>query len=134
MYDRLELEGVECEDCCLISIRFRNGCMAQININQFQKPNVCTIEVIGTKGNLLLDMSTLKIADDDSGDWQQKDYMDGMDPMDAHEARFALQADMMMNAAEGQPCHLATLEEARTNLRVALAAKESYETKKIIQL
>ncbi len=134
MYDRLQLQGVECEDSCLISLRFRNGCLAQININQFQKPNASTIEIVGTQGNLLLDMSVLSFAADDSGNWESHDYMEGLRPMEAHEERFAMQANLMLDAAAGKPCHLATLEEARDNLRVALGAKESYQTKKIIQL
>lgn len=134
MYDQLEIKGVECEDCCLISIRFRNGGMAQITINQFQIPNICTLEMIGTEGNLKLDMSTLMYCDNYETRWEETDYMDGMAPMDVHEARFALQANMMLDAIDGKACHLATLDEARANLRVALAAKESYETKKIIQL
>ena len=134
MYDRLELKGVECEDTCLISIRFRNGCMAQISMNQFQKPNVVTIEMIGTQGNIMLEHTRLKYAKDDSGQWETHDYMEGMNPMEAHENRFRMQADMMLDAVEGAPNHLTTLEEAKVNLRVALAAKDSYKTKRIIAL
>ncbi|MBS3763843.1 MAG: Gfo/Idh/MocA family oxidoreductase [Planctomycetes bacterium] len=134
MYDRLELEGVECEDSCLISIRFENGQMAQININQFQKPNVSTIDMVGTEGNLLLDHAELKFADDDSGNWETTDFQEGMTPMEIHEGRFRFQADMMMDAAEGKPDHLTTLQEAKVNLQVALAAKESYRTKQIVEL
>ena len=134
MYDRLELEGVECEDTCLISIRFSSGCLAQINMNQFQKPNTSRIEMIGTKGNLLLEHTKLRFSNDDSGNWEEQDFMDGMAPMEAHEKRFQLQANMMLDTLEGKPDHMATLEEARTNLRVALAAKESFLTKRIIDV
>lgn len=136
MYDQLELPGVEVEDTALISLRFKDGAMAQINMNQFQKPNVATIEMIGTEGNLVLDSATtaLRFANDDSGQWESIEFMDGMGPMEAHEARFALQANCFLDALEGKPCHLATLEEARANLAVALAAKESYRTKRIISL
>jgi predicted dehydrogenase len=82
----------------------------------------------------MLDMSVLKFADDDSGRWEARDFMEGLRPMEAHEARFRLQADLFLDAVEGKPCHLATLEEARDNLRVVLAAKESYATKRIIAL
>lgn len=134
MYDRLSLTGVECEDCCLIAIRFRSGALVQISMNQFQKPNTNTVEVIGTKGNLMLDMSTLKFADDDSGKWEGKNYMEGLKPMEAHEARFALQANLMLDTIEGKPSHMATLEEARLNLMIALAAKQSDREKRIIRL
>jgi predicted dehydrogenase len=134
MYDCLQLPTREVEDTALLSLRFRNGCMAQININQFQKPNVVTIEMIGTKGNLMLDMNTLKFAGDDSGRWEEQQFWAGLRPTEAHEARFRGQADMFLDILEGKPGTLTTLEEARESLRVALAAKESYATKRIVQL
>ncbi len=134
MYDRLTLTGVECEDCCLISIRFQSGALVQISMNQFQKPNTNTVEVIGTRGNLMLDLATLKFSGDDSGVWDGKNYMDGLKPMEAHEARFSLQANRMLDVIEGTPSQMATLEEARANLRVALAAKQSDREKRIIRL
>jgi hypothetical protein len=79
-------------------------------------------------------MSTLKFAGDDSGKWEGKDYMEGLKPMEAHEARFALQAGLMLDTIDGKPCHMTTLEDARDNLRVALAAKQSDREKRIIRL
>ncbi len=134
MYDRLELTGVECEDSCLISVRFECGGMAQITMNQFQKPNVATIELIGTQGNLLMEHSRVKFAADDSGQWETHDYMEGMTPLEAHENRFRMQADMMLDTIEGRPDHLSTLEDARLSLLMALAAKESYKTKRIVAI
>ncbi|MBK8086327.1 MAG: Gfo/Idh/MocA family oxidoreductase [Devosia sp.] len=135
MFDRLVLEGTDTEDTCLVSIRFESGAMANVQMNQFQKRNVAQFEFIGTRGNLMVDHSTLKFADDDSGQWQeQHDYMDGLVPVEAHQARFRLQANAMLDAIEGKPCWLATLDEARDNLRVALAAKQSWLEKRIVSL
>ena len=135
MYDRLVLQGTDVEDTCLVTIRFESGAMANVTINQFQKPNVATFEFIGEAGNLMIEHSTLKFADDDSGKWkEQRNYMDGLVPTEAHQARFRLQADAMLDAVEGKPCWLATLDEARDNLRVALAAKQSWIEKRIISL
>ena len=135
MFDRLVLEGTDVEDTCLVNIRFANGAMANVTINQFQKPNVATFEFIGDAGNLMIEHSTLKFADDDSGTWkEQRNYMDGLVPTEAHQARFRLQADAMLDAIEGRPCWLATLDEALDNLRVALAAKQSWRDKRIISL
>lgn len=135
MYDRLALEGSETEDTCLISIRFENGAMANLTINQFQKRNVARAEFIGTKGNLKLDHATLSFADDDSGHWsEQRDYMEGMVPMQAHQARFAIQARTMLDALDGVPDPLATLAEARLNLALALAAKQSWRERRFIDL
>lgn len=135
MYDRLVLDGSETEDTALISIRFENGAYANITMNQFQKRNVATTEFIGTKGNLLLEHSVLSFADDDSGTWKERhDFMDGLKPMEAHQARFTIQANAMLDAIEGKPDTLADLDDARLNLRVALAAKQSWKERRIIDL
>ncbi len=65
---------------------------------------------------------------------QIDDFMDGLVPTEAHQARFAIQANAMLDALEGKPCHLATLEEARLNLMVALGAKRSWTDRTIVSL
>jgi len=136
MYDRLALKNVECEDSALVSLRFSCGAMAQINMNQFQKPNIYTVEMIGTKGNLVMDAveSQVRFAGDDSGKWEVEDFARGLSAGELHEGRFRRQADMFMDIIEGKPGHLTTLEEARYNLRIVLAARESYEAKRIVPI
>lgn len=135
MYDRLALEGTETEDTCLVSIRFESGAMANLTINQFQKRNVANAEFIGTKGNLKLDHARLSFADDDSGRWSEsRDFMEGMVPMEAHQARFTLQAEAMLDALDGLADPLATLQDARVNLGLALAAKRSWIERRFIEL
>lgn len=135
MFDRLVLEGTNTEDTCLVTIRFASGAMATVTINQFQKPNIARFEFIGTRGNLQLEHSTLSFADDDSGKSKEsRNYMDGLVPTEAHQARFRMQADAMLDALDGKPCWLATLDDARENLKIALAAKQSWLEKRIISL
>jgi predicted dehydrogenase len=135
MFDRLVLAGIDTEDTCLVTVRFASGALATVTVNQFQKPNVARFEFIGTKGNLELEHSILRFADDDSGSFKEcRNYMEGLVPTEAHQARFRLQADAMLDALDGKPCWLATLEDARENLRVALAAKQSWQEKRIVSL
>ena len=135
MFDRLVLKGTNTEDTCLINILFDNGIMANITVNQFQKPNVNSYEFIGTKGNLKLDHSILRFADDDSGKWkEEKDYMLGLDPMEVHQNNFLLQAERILDGLDGKECDLATLEEAKLNLKVVFAAKQSWQEKKIVSI
>ena len=135
MYDRLVLQGSQTEDTCLINVRFESGVMANVVINQFQKPNTNQQEFIGTTGNLMLDHSKLIYRNSDAAiPAQTCDFMDGLVPMEAHQARFAMQANYMMDALEGGPCHLATLEDAESNLRLALSAKQSWDERRIIEL
>ena len=135
MYDRLVLKGTNTEDTCLINIFFENGIMANITVNQFQKPNINSYEFIGTKGNLKLDHSILRFADDDSGKWkEEKDYMHGLNPMEVHQHNFFLQANRILDGLEGKECDLTTLDEAKLNLNVIFAAKQSWQEKKIISI
>ena len=135
MYDRLALEGTETEDTCLVSIRFESCAMANLTINQFQKRNVANAEFIGTKGNLKLDHARLSFADDDSGHWSETRYfMEGMVQMEAHQARFTLQAEAMLDALDGLADPLATLQDARVNLGLAIAAKRSWIERRFIEL
>ncbi|MDA7544326.1 Gfo/Idh/MocA family oxidoreductase [Alphaproteobacteria bacterium] len=135
MFDRLVLTGTNTEDTCLINIRFQNNIMANITINQFQKPNIKSYEFIGTKGNLKLEHSVLSFADDDSGVWRdQINYMEGFRPLEVHQNNFLLQANNILDGFEGKSCELATLEEAKLNLKVVLAAKQSWLEKKIISI
>lgn len=135
MYDRLVLQGTQTEDTCLINIRFESGAMANVTINQFQKPNTNQQEFIGTAGNLMLDHSKLNFRNSDAAHpAESRDFMEGLDPMEAHQARFAMQANYMLDALEGSQCHLATLDEAYLNLRLALAAKQSWDERRIIEL
>jgi len=138
MYDRLVLQGVECEDSALISLRFASGVLAQINMNQFQKPNVSEIEWIGDKANLRLvnQKGELQFAADDSGQWVCEPFeTGGKSPMEIHESMFAVQAGAYLDIVEGKPSlTLATLEDARQSLRVCLAALESGRAKRTVDL
>ena len=135
MFDRLVLTGTNTEDTCLINMRFSNGVMSNITVNQFQKPNSKSYEFIGIKGNLMLTHSTLKFADDDSGFWkEEKNYMEGFNPMEVHQNNFSLQANRILDGLEGKECDLTTLDEAKLNLKVVFAAKQSWLEKKIISI
>ncbi|MBI4048147.1 MAG: hypothetical protein HY371_15165 [Devosia nanyangense] len=60
--------------------------------------------------------------------------MAGLVPIETHQERFAMQANALLDALDGKPCELATLDEARLNLKVALAAKESWLKKRIVAI
>ncbi len=138
MHDRMVFEGVECEDTALMLLRFASGAMAQVSLNQFQKPNVQVFEIIGTEGNIRLDMASLSLSTDDSGEWKPlahpRQFPAGADPLEIHEARFALQANLFLDTVSGEKTPLTTIEEARENLRVALALKESWRRRAFIRL
>jgi predicted dehydrogenase len=131
----LGIDRIEVEDTCLINLRFVSGALGNISINLFQKPNASRWEFVGREGNLTLDHSKLMRAVDDSGAFQQQqDFMAGLAPQEAHQARFERQAILMLDHLDGAPCHLCTVNEAAHVLEVALAAKQSWRERRIIAL
>ena len=136
MHDRLAFEGVECEDCVLMNLHFASGALGMIALNQFQKPNEASITFIGSEGNMSIDMISgiVSFAGDDSNKRGIENLRadDGLSALEFHESMFAIQANSFLDSMEGKPDSLATLEDAAANLRVALAAKESF-TQQIIK-
>lgn len=131
----LGIDGVDVEDTCLINLRFGSGALGNISINLFQKPNAGRWEFVGSAGNLVLEHSVLMRAVDDSGAFQdQSDFMAGLAPQQAHQQRFEMQALLMLDHLDGAPCHLCTVDEAAHVLEVALAAKQSWQQRRIISL
>jgi len=131
----LGIDGIEVEDTCLINLRFASGALGNISINLFQKPNAGRWEFVGSAGNLTLDHSVLMRSDDDSGAFQDRhDFMEGLAPQDAHQARFERQAVLMLDHLDGAPCHLCTVDEAAHVLEVALAAKQSWRERRVMAL
>ena len=134
LYDRLELKRVECEDCCMLLLRFRkNRALAEVFINQFQKPNVGEIEIIGTEGNLRLDASgavhTISHCADDENRWrvlekfryERDDY-------------FVFQAKEFLATLDGKASPPTSIAEAESTLRVCIAAKKSQKQGRILSL
>lgn len=131
----LGIDGIEVEDTCLINLRFASGTLGNISVNLFQKPNAGRWEFVGSEGNLTLDHAVLKRELDDSGTFQERrDFMEGLAPQEAHQARFERQAILMLDHLDGAPCHLCTVDEAAHVLEVALAAKQSWRERRIIVL
>ncbi len=134
LYDRLVLTGVECEDSAIIVMRFRNNsALVEVFVNQFQKPNVAEIELIGTKGNLRLvfvnGALVITHCADDSNRWEElcRASCGRDDP-------FIQQARDVLAGIDGKAPPITSVAEAAHNLRVLLAAKRSQNEKAVISL
>ena len=102
---------------------------------QILKRQIERAAALGLKLNLGVEPEFYVLKQDDSGNWkEEKDYMQGLDPMEVHQNNFLLQAERILDGLEGKECDLATLEEAKLNLKVVFAAKQSWQEKKIIPI
>lgn len=134
LYDRLVLTGVECEDSTIIVQRFRNNsALVEIFINQFQRPNMCEIEIIGTSGNIRYQLfggqALITHCADDSNQWEQLHSSTC-----TRDDSFISQAENVLAGIEGNANPPTSVAEAAANLRVLLAAKRSQREGRIISL
>lgn len=134
LYDRLALTGVSVEDSALISTRFRrNDALVHFFVNQFQKPNVSEMEIIGTEGNLRYTSDppdfVITHCTDDSNEWTEL-----CRTRTTRDRPFIGQAQDVLAGIDGRAAPPTTVREAARNLRVLLATKQSMQDGKIMTL
>lgn len=134
LYDHLELKNVECEDSSITLLRFKkNHALVEIFVNQFQKPNIFEIEIIGTKGNLRYDVEgkihKITFCTNDENRWQEIErFHYSLDDW------YILQARELLAALDGKGSLPTSVEEAEHTLRICLAAKESQKKNIILKI
>ena len=118
------LEGVEVEDT--VSAIARNGhVLVSYSLNQFQSPNELTIQIHCEQGSLKAELHEQRWAT----------HARGANGWEYHAARvnhrddlFVAQANAFLDALEGKPNELCTLDEAIQTLNFNLAALQSART------
>jgi predicted dehydrogenase len=128
--DRMVFEGCEGEDAALISLRFRNGILGSVQGNQFQKPNVDAIELVGTLANMRYERVSgiLAMKSSDKGGWESE-------PLDGDWNRIMMaQTEAFLAAIDGGAPFLTSLEDAWHTLKIALAAHNSRRTGCIVRI
>jgi len=109
----------------------KNQALAEIFISQFQKPNVCELEIIGTEGNLRYEtrgpLHQITLCTDDSNRWQELATFSY-----ERDDFYVQQAKDFLAAIDGKTRLPTSLEEAEDTLRVCLAARKSQKIKKFL--
>lgn len=125
------LEGVEVEDTVSLVGRLKNGVPVAIVQNLFQAPVEFTITLHGVKGSIRGEFHRQRTGLWLRGqeDWQWNDL-----PREERDGMFIRQAAAFLDATEGKPDDLATLDDGWQTLRVNLAALQSSDERKEIFL
>lgn len=129
-YEHLELEGVEVEDSSIIVLKFRDRSLVDIFVNQFQKPNITEIELIGNKGNLKYTVNKgihqISFCNSDENNWKEivSYAFTSDDP-------YIFQANEFLDAIEGKVRPSTSIEEAKEALIVALYVKSFQKERRV---
>lgn len=124
------LEGVTVEDT--VSVAARHGeVIAGYSLNQFQAPNETTLAFHCEKGSVKIELHEQRWAIFRRGD-KAWDYHPA--PVADRDDFFANQANSFLDAIEGKPYALCSLDEAIQTLKFNLAALESSRSGQAVPL
>ena len=137
LYDNLVLDTKDVEDSVLMVLRYRQGPMATVSVNQFQFDDFELVEVAGTKGSARLHQKIISlhprrwetaigICKGIEENWEEKRF-----PQQERDLGYIRQADHFLDAREGGCRVRSTLRDGAQALKVCLLARESYDKKKI---
>ena len=137
-HDHLSDMEIETEDAALMTLRYgSSGPMVQTQHYLGQRDYAVILEFVGTKGTLRLEgtfeqsraKSRLRVFHADDEDWVTYPL-----PEPERDGWFVAQAAHFLAAMRGEKPPMSTLQEGRDVVRTCAAARESYETKRIMTL
>lgn len=131
MAARQVLQGVEAEDTVNLICRHSGGALSSLTTNQFQAPNETMISYHGEQGSVRVDFVRQRVGTLRQGEteWQWKEV-----PHGERDVMFVAQAEAFLEAMEGRPEELSTLEDAAQTLRVNLAALRSFDEGQFVRI
>lgn len=130
LHRRLVFRNTEGEDSALLQLSFKNGVIGSVQGNQFQKPNVDSIELVGSKGNIRYERVSeiLSVNTTDTVEWDNQTVSGNWDEI------ILTQAHEFLDAIKGKKKLRTSLEEGLETLRVIVAARKSQATGRTIHV
>ena len=134
---------IDTEDVAEIGLKFANGAVGGVHVNYFQRPPVHRLEIVGTKGTLrwdnadgILHMYQMPAPFGSFSDTPSAPVMESFAPPEGFERNqlFIAQTRHFIEIVRGEKEPVCTLEDGIRALEMALAAKESQSTKRMITL
>jgi predicted dehydrogenase len=134
---------VDVEDAAEIGLKFASGAIGGVHLNYFQRPPVHRLEIVGTNGTLrwdntdgVLQLYKTPLA---FGAWDANPpvtVLDEYSPFEGFERNqlFLAQTKHFIEVAAGKAQPICTLTDGVRALQMALAARESRKTERMIRL
>lgn len=129
---RLSDLEMDVEDTAEIILRFCSGAMGSIHMDMVQRPAIRTCRVIGTDGTLAWDGNChqVQLFSNETGTWSDL-HLAG--PIDRNEMYMA-ELRHFLECVRGDDSPSVSGDDARRVLEVALAAKQSSEDQRVVEL
>ena len=134
---------LDVEDVAEIGLKFTNGAIGGVHLNYFQRPPVHRLEIVGTNGTFrwdnaegILHFSNVPVSFGSFSDNPPAPVIQTFSPPAGFERNqlFVAQTRHFIETVRGEKEPVCTLEDGIRALELALAAKESASTGKLILL
>lgn len=134
---------VNVDDVAEIGLKFANGATGGVHVNYFQRPPVHRLEIVGTNGTLRWDNTdgvlhhyAVPTFFGSFSDNPPAPVIESYSPPEGFERNqlFVAQMRHFIETARGEKEPVCTLEDGIMALRLALAAYESQQSGRVIQL
>lgn len=130
--DHLVLPKVEVEDTASLTLTFRDSpAIGTLVLNQFQKPNQGSVELIGTTTSARFNVaqSSVEVFDTETDTWQGRAH-----PVLDRDEMFITQAEMFLEGIEAGDPRPCSMREAFATLRTINAAMTSWRSGQTVRI
>jgi predicted dehydrogenase len=134
---------VDVEDAAEIGLKFASGAIGGVHLNYFQRPPVHRLEIVGTNGTLRWDNAdgvlysqTLPAEFGSYSAQPPAPVSESFSPPEGFERNqlFLAQTKHFIEAASGKAQPICALTDGIRALQIALAARESLQTERMVRL
>ena len=119
------------EDLSAILLQFKNNIISEVHLDYFQRPEVRSCKIIGTKGTIYwkLNTNSVKIYDIKKKKWIEKLKLQNYDD----NTMYVEELTHFLSCVKDKKKTINDVYEGAKILQIALAVKQSSKTKKVIK-
>jgi predicted dehydrogenase len=124
--------GISADDLASILLKFKNNIIAEVHLDYFQRPDVRSCKIIGTKGTIYWnsETNTVKMYDIKKRKWiirlKQKNYNDNL--------AYVEEIKYFLDLIKRRKKSTNDIKQGVDVLKIALAAKKASNIKRVIKL
>ena len=124
--------GISADDLSTVLMKFKNKCIAEIHLDYFQRPSFRSCKIMGTKGTVYWnsEINSVRVYDINTKKWitrlKQRHYDINLTYVD--------EINYFINSIKKRKTMYNDIKEGINVLAIALAAKKSSKSKKVVEL
>ena len=129
---RLSDLEIDVEDTAEIILQFRNGAIGSVHLDMIQRPATRTCRIVGTEGALTWDGMShrVRLFSTATNTWSDLRPAKAIE----HNEMYVAELRHFLNCVKGNEVPIVSGEDGRRVLEIALAAKQSSQKRRVVEL